>query len=223
MDADVVAQMDLDQITEDLAAARGLDLQDYFMFLTRRVSAPRDAPEPTVRFHVTAQIAGSVFDEGTLDIAVGAPVAAKLETIASHLLAFADVPAIAIPVIPLEVQVAEKLDAYTRTYGERRAPSTRVKDLVDLVVMITTLPLDAAALNGACTDVFTRRGTHRLPQDVPPPPEDWATAFRATAESTGTTPDLAQAHGRVAGCLEPVLNGTVAAGTWDPREQRWQS
>jgi hypothetical protein len=37
------------------------------------------------------------------------------------------------PTLPLELQIAEKVHAYTRTYGTD-ASSTRVKDLIDMVL-----------------------------------------------------------------------------------------
>lgn len=222
MDADMVAPADLEQVTEDLLAAQSLDLKDSFTFRLRRVgTADAEAPEPTVRFHVTAEIAGAVFDEATIDIAVGAPFEEPLDKVDSNLLAFADVPGTTIPVFPPEAQVAEKLHAYTRAYGGRGAPSTRVKDLVDLIVIVRTLPLDAARLRALCDRIFTRRSTHQLPSAVPAPPAAWAPPFRTTAQLVGIDPELEQGHRAAAACLDPILSQSVTSGTWKPAAGRW--
>ncbi|HZL05345.1 MAG TPA: nucleotidyl transferase AbiEii/AbiGii toxin family protein [Coriobacteriia bacterium] len=84
------------------------------------------------------------------------------------LLGFTDIPPVAVPTLPLAAQVAEKLHAYTRTYEGARS-STRTKDLIDLALIASMLPMDAAALRTEIDAVFARRGTHEPPAAVPPP------------------------------------------------------
>ena len=43
----------------------------------------------------------------------------------SHSLAFAGIEPLAVPAIPIPQHLAEKVHAYTRTYGQSRKPSTR--------------------------------------------------------------------------------------------------
>lgn len=71
----------------------------------------------------------------------------------------------------LELHVAEKLHAYTRTYEQAR-PSTRAKDLVDLALIADLSPLEATPLRDAIEDTFARRDTHAVPGELPPPPAD---------------------------------------------------
>ena len=75
---------------------------------------------------------------------------------------------------------AEKIHAYTFPWRDR--PNTRVRDLVDLVLLIDTGLLEPAATVTALRLTFARRATHPLPAELPPPPEGWATPFAALAE-----------------------------------------
>lgn len=42
-------------------------------------------------------------------------------------------------------------------------PSSRVKDLVDIVVIAYTITIDADRLTRAIKEIFQRRGTHPVP------------------------------------------------------------
>jgi hypothetical protein len=54
---------------------------------------------------------------------------------APDLLDFAGVAPVRVLVIPTAWHVAEKVHAYTRRYGADAAPSSRPKDLIDLVLL----------------------------------------------------------------------------------------
>lgn len=223
-DADLVTEADIERLTEDLLTATRVDLGDNFSFRIRRGGTPDlEAPEPTVRFHVTAEVAGQLFDEATIDVVVDARREWEPQIVRSHLLDFADLPPVLIPAIPPEAHVAEKLHAYTRSYGARAQPSTRAKDLVDLVVIVGTLALDAVQLGAACERVFARRNTHPLPNALPPPPSRWARTYRATAAVVQIDPNVAVGHQKAAACLDPVLTGKVTSGRWDPADRRWKN
>lgn len=222
MDADLTTEADIEQLTEDLLAATRLDLDDHFVFRTRRVrDADSEQPEPTVRFHVTVEVAGQLFDEATLDVAVSAHADWKPEHVKSHLLEFAGLPPVEIPVIPPELHVAEKVHAYTRAYGAVGQASTRPKDLVDIIVIVETTPLDAAVLNSAFQRIFERRNTHRLPTSLPAPPAGWAASYRAAALPAHIDTDLAVGHRKAAACVDPILSGATRSGRWDPQSGRW--
>lgn len=222
MDADLMTEADIEQLTADLLAATRLDLDDHLIFRTRRIrDADSEQPEPTVRFHLTVEVAGQVFDEATLDVAVNTHADWKPERVRSHLLEFAGLPPVEIPVIPPEVHVAEKVHAYTRSYGATRQVSTRSKDLVDIIVIAETTPLDAAALNAAFQRVFERRNTHRLPTSFPAPPSGWAVSYRAAAALARIDTDLAAGYRRAAACIDPILSGATKSGRWDPQSRRW--
>jgi len=108
---------------------------------------------------------------------------------APDLLDIAGIEPARIPAVPLEQRLAEMLHAYTRSYG-RGHPSSRRKDLIDMVLISELADFDAQPLDGAIRKVFARRATHALPASLPAPPTAWARRSRALAEEVGITPTL---------------------------------
>jgi len=221
-DLDLLGPHDADAMAEDLIAAQQLVLDDDFSLTITRSPEPTRIPG-SLRYHLTTELGGGAFDQAVMDVEVRGVDEEPTETVQSHLLAFADVPPVTIPVIPLEVQIAEKVHAYTRTYGPDRSEArTRPKDLADLYGILTQLNVDAAHLRDALDRVFRRRGTHHLPPSFPPPPPDWARPFQRMMADMQIVVTLEEASTRVAAALNPSLNGT-ARGQWDPVRLTWQA
>jgi hypothetical protein len=65
--------------------------------------------------------------------------------------------------------VAEKLHAYVRMYGPTGRPSTRVKDLVDVVLIARHEVFYAAELRRALEETFRAREAHALPVELTSP------------------------------------------------------
>lgn len=130
-----------------------------------------------------------------LDVGLSAEPELDTEELTSQLLDFAAVVPVRVEAIFLEQHLAEKVHAYTRTYEASR-PSTRTKDLVDMVLVTTLYALDAERLGQRLTDTFDRRATHALPVRLPPPPADWARPYERLAQEVG------------------ILAREVATGAW---------
>ena len=219
--------IDLDwQAAEDallealITAASAVDYDDYFTFAVERTGPPPDRLGGSHRFRIVASLAGREFDTFLLDAGIRAEPFLETETLrTSDLLAFADIDPVAVPAVPLEYQVAEKLHAYTRRYGD--SPSTRVKDLVDLALIAEFFPLPAPRLHDAITTTFETRADHEAPARLPRPPADWEVPYRALAAALGIAPDLNAGHAAAAALLDPVLGGSVTDGSWDPEAGRW--
>ena len=82
-------------------------------------------------------------------------------------------------VLPAAQHFAEKVHAYTFPWRDR--PNTRVRDLVDLALLINTGLLEPTTTVAALRLTFDRRATHPLPAALPPPPTEWAIPFAALA------------------------------------------
>ena len=106
---------------------------------------------------------------------------------------------------PLEDHFAEKLHAYTTP---RENPS-RVKDLVDMLLLIE---LDLGAtdlLRRSIEATFDRYGRHALPQVLPTPPTGWREAFGQLAIEVGLpVRDLDAAYRRLQVFLQAARGNT---------------
>ncbi len=85
----------------------------------------------------------------------------------SDLLQFAGIAPVEFPVYPVPQHLAEKLHAYTLPRGQE---NTRVRDLVDLVVIAATEAVEADQLSRSVEATFAIRGTHPIPGSLPAPP-----------------------------------------------------
>jgi hypothetical protein len=196
------------------------DAGDFFTFRIERAGAPEDRLGGALRFRVAASLAGRAFETFQLDVGFRPGGAAGVETLRTDdLLVFAGIEPIQIPAVQLELQVAEKLHAYTQTYEGGRG-STRVKDLVDLALIAELSRLDAVTLRRGIETVFERRGA-QAPRSLPPPPPEWARPFGRLAEEVEISADLAAGHREAAALLDPILTGEVTSGLWDPTRRRW--
>lgn len=223
-DIDLAWLTDVDTAEETLLTGALHDLGDYFAFRIERVDRFDDADVGgATRHQVRCALAGTRLTEFHLDIGFSDPMTASPDEFpVSDLLAFADIPPIDVRVLSLAQHVAEKIHAYTRSYGAVGRPSGRTKDLVDMVLIQAHESLVAGDVRGALTTVFDARGTHDLPAILPPPPESWRQPYQRMAPSLEIPPDLDEGYQLAAAFLTPILDGTVDdAQTWDCRLGLW--
>lgn len=224
-DVDLAMRGDEASATADLLAAQALDLGDFFSFAIERTGTlDRLADGAAVRYHVVAELAGRTFDEFVLDVGFDPPIGVEPDRLhGPELLAFAGVDPVVVRALPLEFAVAEKVHAYTRAYGDGMLASTRVKDLVDLVLIAIEAALDARHLRAALDVTFNHRATHPLPARLARPAADWRVPYGRMCRDIGLDPDLGAGHELAARLVDPVLAGGVVAGTWDPVVRSWRT
>jgi len=223
-DIDLGRADDEEAATEHLNAAAGVDLGDFFDFEVRRTPALDTAAGfHAVRYTVRADLAGRRFEQFPVDVALSESSPIQAEPLfGANLLEFADVAALQLPVVPLEQHVAEKLHAYTGTFGHDERESTRVKDLVDLVLIGELAALDATRLRHALATTFEQRARQPLPNAIPLPPSLWARPYAVLAREVGVAVEIEAGHAAAARLLDPVLR-SEAGGHWDPEARRWRS
>ena len=179
-----------DAILEALQAAAALDLGDFFEFQFGGVMKDLDAaPYGGARFPVTARMDARVFIEFHLDVGAGDVVLTPFDlTQGRDWLGFAGISAPQFPTISREQHFAEKLHAYTIP---RKTPNSRVRDLVDMILLIDSKQLDrrprsrldcAGAWRGRrSSDAFhDRRLQDELTPSPPPAPRSTASPCRRT-------------------------------------------
>lgn len=208
---------------EHLQAAAAIDLGDFFVFAVQRTTALDDATGfHAVRYSVTAELAGRRFEQFPLDISFSEVSTLAPEILdAPGLLDFAEVPTPELPVVALEQHIAEKLHAYTGTYGPEGRKSSRVKDLVDFVLIAGSASPQAEQLHKALSAAFESRARQPLPARLPSPPAEWAIPYAEMAAELDLPTDLTTAHRTAAALVDPVLEGCTT-GRWEPEQLRWQ-
>ena len=157
------------------------DLNDWFAFrLGVQTDDLRAAPLGGARFHVEARLDNRTFAEFNLDVGLGDAVVREPEWMTGHeLLSFAGIPPARIALLPLDQQFAEKIHAYTVPRGPRG--NSRVRDLVDLVLLIEYGLPPMEQVVRALHATFNKRETHPLPGKLAPPPEGWREPYAALA------------------------------------------
>lgn len=177
-----------------------VDLGDGFSFQVRLPKPMRleESAPSTWRTVIDVFFSGTTFAASVIDIVPStAGTLAHVEPLVVQPLIVGDT--FTTPAIDVHRHAAEKVHAYTRVYAYAM-PSSRVKDLVDLVLFAESGMLDDLALGNALREVFAERDT-ALPDELPQPPGDWAPTYAALAADTGVSDPSLEAAWQVAANL----------------------
>lgn len=209
----------LDRLRRVVSAATATD---HFTFEFGEVAQEmQGAPGGSLRVRVVARVAGLEFVTFHLDLSSGDALVDPPELLrGSDLLQFAGIAPVEFPVYPVPQHLAEKLHAYTLPRGQE---NTRVRDLVDLVIIAATEQVEADPLSRSVEATFAIRGTHPLPERLPEPPASWAQPFASIAAEAVTLPttDLREGHALVAQFWDPFLARRAVHRLWLPGQRRW--
>jgi hypothetical protein len=196
---------DVNQVVREmLQSAASLSLEDWFEFT---IGSPMmditAAPYGGARYPVEARMDGRIFAKFHLDAGIGDVIIHPVETIEMRdWLAFAGVERSRVQLIAREQQLAEKIHAYTLP---RSTPNSRVKDLVDMALLIGDSMLDQQRALDALRLTFERRATHPLPKTLGAPPVEWERPFQELAKECGLPSDVSVVFERVRNFFEYVL------------------
>ncbi len=207
----------------ELRQAADLAIGDWFRFEIGPGSPAGDGSEAT-RLPVTAYIGTTVWQRFHIDL-----VGESLRMTGQP----EDVPAlarVAMPDLeqhgyrayPLVDHIADKIAATVQRYGQIQAPSTRYKDMVDLVAIITGATVDAEAQQAALHSEAQRRAITLPTQFAVPDRALWEPGYRAEAGRSllPIARTLDEALRVVCPFADPLLDGT-ARGQWRPTTGRW--
>lgn len=215
---------DLNAAVAELTELSSRDGGDPFRFVLGR-PAVMTGGVAGATISVTAYLGTAKFGSFPVDLSTELTIVAAVER--QRPLAVIDMPALApmpeVTLYPLPDQVADKLCAMYERYGAALAPSTRWRDLVDLLLIIGNFRLDAEMTLVAMTAEAGRRGM-ALPGGIVAPSPSWARGYTYLARRTtlpSSVHDLDVALQAAGGCFNPLLGGEVVSGSWDPAAQRW--
>lgn len=160
-------------------------VDDGFAFrcaMPKRLRSPDDEHDAW-RVTVEAVLDGHLFQTIVVDL-VGqvAEVEGGTETLlVASPLTITGLEPVAIRAVDVHQHAAEKFHAYSRVYA-RELPSSRDKDLVDLVLLIEAGLLDdCKAVGERLAVVWRLRESAPPPAELPTPPVAWAEPYAAKA------------------------------------------
>jgi len=137
----------------------------------------------------------------------------------------AGVPQTKYRLYPLADHIADKVLAIVERHSRKGTdpmPSTRYRDLADLVVIARRESVDAVAAVAALRQQADRRGIG-LPDKLRPPQDaGWAAGYARVAKDIPDIAerDLGSAADTVSRFIDPLLQG-VARGRWNPDRTGW--
>ncbi|WP_448006000.1 nucleotidyl transferase AbiEii/AbiGii toxin family protein [Agromyces bauzanensis] len=215
----------LDGALAELIRLAGIDLGDHFRFVYTRHRSVVGGDQQTytegygVDFDV--YIGADRKEPLHVDLVVGVLVTDEV-TISepANRLDLPRLPSNAYRLYPVVDQIADKVCATMADYNGR--PSSREKDLVDLVVLATTQTVDADALRRAIRSEARVRSLR--PFDELAIPSGWGRAYSRDAKDVPycadfRTVDLARDLMHV--FIDPVLRGETSRLTWSPESRAW--
>ncbi len=206
---------------------------DGFSFRVTRVEA-RSEPDTygygtkTAKLHVAAYLYLQEFDQFSIDITSrrhaggGVSIHQLVPVIDDE--ALRDLPAI--PIVPAENHLADKICALYEIHGQTQTPSTRYRDLADAVRIVADTTLNAEVFKATLRHEEKRRRVS-LPKELRAPADSWEEAFPRAAKTFAEYPqDLApleKALAFVGNCVNPILASSKTDRTWDPAKQSWSA
>jgi Nucleotidyl transferase AbiEii toxin, Type IV TA system len=221
LDIDLYREMSLAAAEADLRYAAAADIGDWFRF---EVGAATPVGTFGTRLPVTSVVGTTTWAAFHADlIGSGLRMTGRPEHVAP--LAANAIPEVAqhgYQAYPLVDHVADKVAATYERYGTAGMPSTRYRDLVDLVSIVVGASVTAADQISALVSEFDRRQLN-LPAGFDVPDRRlWESGYAAEARRSllpaGRT--LNEALNLVKTFIDPLLNQS-AIGRWDPGSSQW--
>jgi len=221
IDVDVYRAVERHVAEIDIRRAANLNIGDWFRFEIGPVRVHSDG-SANVRFPVTAYVGATQWAQFHVDL-VGSNLHMTGQPVDMPALARVVMPDFAqhgYRVYPLVDHVADKVAAIIERHGDR--PSTRFKDLVDLVAIVTQVSVDAELQRTAVQSEAARRGI-TLPHRFDMPDRAlWKSGYESEAQRSllPLAQTLDDALTIVTPFVDAILDGT-AFGHWDPVTQEW--
>ena len=139
-----------------------------------------EAGRPGWRFPVESRMAGRKFANVRLDVVARDDEISKTQRVElPGVLDFAGLARHDVEAVDPAQHFAEKVHAFTRTYGER--PNTRVRDLPDMVLLIDDGLEPTPEVFSIVTRLFDARANAAMPVELPDPPSFWHENYPALA------------------------------------------
>jgi hypothetical protein len=196
------------------------NLEDYFEFVISR-SAAIGAGEKNLRFQVSSRVAGREFESFHVDVGYLDPLFRPIDFLTPpNYLEFAQVETPTIPCYTIYQHIAEKVHAVWRP---RTSESSRVKDLVDLILLAgLDTNIEANSLKEAIFLVFENRGDS-VPSSFDSFPASWQQRYNRLAKELQLPfLDFQDAYRAASGFITPVISQHAIGLFWNPIGWQWE-
>jgi hypothetical protein len=225
IDIDLYRSAACEAAEADLREAVAHDIRDWFRFALGPGRPIADGISG-VRVPVVASIGPTPWARFHVDV-VGADVRMTGQPEAVPALARVAMPDFeqhGYRAYPLVDHIADKVVAIIERHGELGRPSTRYKDLVDLVAIVIGASVPAEPQMSALESEATRRDIALPDRFRVPQRELWERGYAAEANRSflPTAHTLDQALAIVSPFLDSLLSRT-ATGRWDPLRTSWMA
>ena len=221
LDVDIYREAVREVAEAELRRGAASDLGDWFRF---DVGVGTAIGNSAVRLPVTSIIGATTWVPFHVDL-VGADLRMTGQPDDVPPLARGVIPDVAqrgYRAYPLVDHIADKIAATYERYGSARMPSTRYRDLVDLVAIVRAGSVTAEAQRVALRSEFDRRELILPDQFEPPDRRLWERGYAAEAQRSLLSGEqtLDEALGAVGPFIDPLLDNS-AQGRWDPHAHAW--
>jgi hypothetical protein len=225
-DVDLLARADvIDDAVEQFGDAISRDLRDHFTFAITKVrhigAADQQAGVLGRSLTITPAVGAKKLDPFPVDLVMGSLMTAEPETLVAR--PPIELPGLELPPFRLYPAVDHVADKVCATESEYRGgPSTRIRDLVDLVVIARTQAMRLSSLRSAIVQERAHRRLH--PRDTFQIPDGWSMSYPAAASATplcdGVSFDAATAL--VTRLVNPAIACSWDEATWNPIATTWE-
>jgi hypothetical protein len=215
----------LDQALDDLRRLAAVDLGDHFRFVytshQQSIGGEEQPYTDGYRVSFDVYIGAQRKTQINIDLAVGVGITAPARSVApASGLTLPRLVSFPYRLYPVVDQIADKVCATMATYNGR--PSSREKDLVDLVVLATTQEVSGRVLQSAIAHETRLRQMEPIHRFVVP--TSWGAAYAKMAKSVPYCSDyqtVGRARDLAAAFIDPALNNSATEFTWVPATLAW--
>lgn len=223
IDIDVYRAKALEVAEAELREAAFRDIGDWFRFEVGP-SQPAGDGSPAVRLPVVAYVGQAEWVRFHVDL-VGSDIVmtgTPEDVPPLARVAIPDVEQHGYRAYPLVDHIADKIASMFQRYGRDQHPSTRYRDLVDLVSIIGGATVEAQAQTIALRSEEQRRRITLPDRFDVPARASWEAGYAREAERSllPYAKTLDEALAAVRPFVDPLLDGS-ARGSWDRASGRW--
>ncbi|USR79011.1 nucleotidyl transferase AbiEii/AbiGii toxin family protein [Arcanobacterium pinnipediorum] len=231
-DTDVVYNgHDLEEAVDELKRIARIDLGDYLEYTVEpdpQLIASNQEYRDGYRVKISVLFGKTKkLNAITLDLVVDRIAIEETDAIEpANRLSVEGIPVFTYRVYPVVNAIADKVCATMQRYEGGRA-SSRVRDLVDLIIYMRNEDIDGDALSKQLASEARIRRLGTL--DSFHVPEDWLSkysdGFRRIAKEAKLPvelQDIMSAEELVKTCIDPALAGETGGAVWDSRNLRWE-